>query len=790
MFVNFFDFSEESMSFNQELVSDYRVTLSWIFLESIYKNRNKLSFQYNPDVGVKIMVTDQDIVKYNGCLSKKKLSSKRCSTINIDIDRDSMSRRILNSSSLVDLTMCSTPISRNPETSLFKTNKSNNAQESDGVIDIKCTDISESTNLSIDKSNLLTDGIDSIDGSLTIVVEEKNPTGLNETTLIESKDKESPILLPICTQTSESKNPRYRLDVLIQCIEKNLSVSEFDNSNDISNSSSHLLASQLNEIENSNSSSDIPKQSSIDGGNIHHHNIVKSTNDTPEKLNILLTMLKVIHRQFVSQTNKFCDSSLILDESHLTKSLILVSNYFSRLDGQHINHRPQEDCTEFMNFFLNRLFEFSTKSYKSETFEFKEISKTFCTQCKNLHFCRSVESIQLDIPLSDTIQDSLDKFLNDPNVLADYICMNCSSVGYSHEIRSISNMSPILILTLKRFEFIGGQSRKLKYKTRLNEMLTINNTFYTLRSVIFHTGENKENGHYYCICLCSHSDTDGNVHKEWYKFDDSNVSKVDFDHVKYKDELNESCYVTFYQRTDASLNDSGSCKGIIQDHVDIPCPLGIKNIGNTCYMNSVFQSIAFMYAHCIPTLDNSLLPNNLKSSLYFKIEHKDNNNVCNASTIVTDISSKVSGSFNILNDNNKSEQGDDFNATFHETNIKEQIGSMDNPQRCIKVTPVSKIVDGSLNVNLKDPFNNRKRKNSYQAEVVNEHQNYTNEKYPSELVVAMERSITESNNRVHNITQQNNVINGEGISSSNSVEVDNDMNILGEEDGITKVKSL
>ena len=97
MFVNFFDFSGESMSFSQELVSDYRVTLSWIFLDSIYKNRKELSFQYDPDVGSKIEITDDDIIKYNQCLSiEKKLSSKRCSTINIDTEKDSMSRRTIS----------------------------------------------------------------------------------------------------------------------------------------------------------------------------------------------------------------------------------------------------------------------------------------------------------------------------------------------------------------------------------------------------------------------------------------------------------------------------------------------------------------------------------------------------------------------------------------------------------------------------------------------------------------------------------------------------------------------
>ncbi|KAF3620337.1 putative glycine-rich cell wall structural protein 1.8-like [Capsicum annuum] len=139
-----------------------------------------------------------------------------------------------------------------------------------------------------------------------------------------------------------------------------------------------------------------------------------------------------------------------------------------------------------------------------------------------------------------------------------------ASVGYDPEIKfscerckvqvsiekqvMLYNVPSVAIFHLKRFQNDGSVVRKVEkhvsFPLELDLLLYTDNNQtnneqikYDLYAVIVHVGSTSSSGHYYCF-ICAEPN-------EWYKFDDSMISRVHEDLV-----LAEKAYIMFYATRD------------------------------------------------------------------------------------------------------------------------------------------------------------------------------------------------------------------------------------------------
>ncbi|KAH8258090.1 hypothetical protein KR038_005666 [Drosophila bunnanda] len=92
----------------------------------------------------------------------------------------------------------------------------------------------------------------------------------------------------------------------------------------------------------------------------------------------------------------------------------------------------------------------------------------------------------------------------------------------------------------------SGDSRS----STLNSRCDPKDTRYDLYAVCYHQGDTLETGHYTAACKNPYD-------RQWYKFDDTRVSKVAEDAIE-QDIINNEAYMLFYQRRSV---DAGECSG-------------------------------------------------------------------------------------------------------------------------------------------------------------------------------------------------------------------------------------
>nr|XP_017027524.1 ubiquitin carboxyl-terminal hydrolase 31 isoform X3 [Drosophila kikkawai] len=92
----------------------------------------------------------------------------------------------------------------------------------------------------------------------------------------------------------------------------------------------------------------------------------------------------------------------------------------------------------------------------------------------------------------------------------------------------------------------SGDSRS----STLNSRCDPKDTRYDLYAVCYHQGDTLETGHYTAACKNPYD-------RQWYKFDDTRVSKVPEDAIE-QDIINNEAYMLFYQRRSV---DAGECSG-------------------------------------------------------------------------------------------------------------------------------------------------------------------------------------------------------------------------------------
>ncbi|XP_047264049.1 ubiquitin carboxyl-terminal hydrolase 20-like [Capsicum annuum] len=240
-------------------------------------------------------------------------------------------------------------------------------------------------------------------------------------------------------------------------------------------------------------------------------------------------------------------SSLAYDGGSLSPwKLVDNLSYFS----SGFRKYQQEDAHEFLQCFLNRL-ESRCNDIVQQVFGGRLVSKLRCYNCG--HCSNTYEpliDVILEIKDADSLHSVLESFtrvekLDDPEIK--YTCERCK-VQVSIEKQLMLYNAPSVAV----FHYCakGGQACFISEEMK-----------YDLYAVIVHAGSTSSSGHYYSF-ICAEPN-------EWYKFDDSTISRVHEDLV-----LAEEAYIMFYTKRDTLCESNASA---IDTSSSAPRPTGAIN---------------------------------------------------------------------------------------------------------------------------------------------------------------------------------------------------------------------
>ncbi|PHU08378.1 hypothetical protein BC332_20238 [Capsicum chinense] len=211
----------------------------------------------------------------------------------------------------------------------------------------------------------------------------------------------------------------------------------------------------------------------------------------------------------------------------------------------------QEDAHEFLLCFLNRI-ESRFSDIVQQVFCIHIVSKLRCCNCG--HYSNIYEpliDVSLEIKDVDILHSVLESFtrvekLDDPEIK--FSCERCKVQVSIEKQWMLYNVLFVAIFHLKRLQNDGSIVQKVEkhvsFPLELDLLLYTDNNQtnneqikYDRYAVIVHVGSTSSSGHYYCF-ICAEPN-------EWYKFDDSMISRVHEDLV-----LAEKAYVMFYAKRD------------------------------------------------------------------------------------------------------------------------------------------------------------------------------------------------------------------------------------------------
>lgn len=154
-----------------------------------------------------------------------------------------------------------------------------------------------------------------------------------------------------------------------------------------------------------------------------------------------------------------------------------------------------------------------------------------CMKCnKKLRRIEKMNSLSLEY--ANTLERSLQKYL-DKEILTDkIICTNCNTSSYFKKYPKIKKSNKIFTIHIKRFTSDNFKLKKIRKDINIPDTLKIKRKNYRLFGFIVHKGRISY-GHYTSFVI---------KNNECYMFDDISVKSVDIDMY-----LNQA-YVLFYER--------------------------------------------------------------------------------------------------------------------------------------------------------------------------------------------------------------------------------------------------
>jgi ubiquitin C-terminal hydrolase len=216
----------------------------------------------------------------------------------------------------------------------------------------------------------------------------------------------------------------------------------------------------------------------------------------------------------------------------------------------------QHDAQEFLSILFGQIESECPEIYKSFIKPMFAIETTDFVECLDCHRISESDCVLLDLPLSvpksETLEQALQEFLKTEQLQGNdqYYCDNCHKKVDAIRGSKFKNLPTVLIFTLKRFTYQGGDMQRQKLNTRLafNEVLRMeeflretSDTLYDLVGVLVHGG-NTRGGHY----VVNVKDLDSN---KWWLMDDDNVRDgSDLEKTFGGDHCKSNAYMLLYRR--------------------------------------------------------------------------------------------------------------------------------------------------------------------------------------------------------------------------------------------------
>ena len=257
----------------------------------------------------------------------------------------------------------------------------------------------------------------------------------------------------------------------------------------------------------------------------------------------------------------------------------------------------QQDGQEFMKLFLTlleRSFEGIPELEEkiSKMFRGKAGYQTRCLTCQNLSQSshRFDDFSELDIPIKGykSLEESLGSLLA-PEILDgdnQYLCEHCNCKRDATRQLVVKEMPPFLCLSLQRFVFDLKKMDRVKATDKFSFPLELdsatithdyqqsNRFMYDLEGILLHKGSSARQGHYVAHVAVGSKGKGKNV---WYRFDDTDVSKLEsgsFGHADHgcrtkppqKDQKKQSPSVPIATKNEQELQQEGVIDLSVDDY--------------------------------------------------------------------------------------------------------------------------------------------------------------------------------------------------------------------------------
>ncbi|XP_050689709.1 ubiquitin carboxyl-terminal hydrolase 46-like [Eriocheir sinensis] len=186
-------------------------------------------------------------------------------------------------------------------------------------------------------------------------------------------------------------------------------------------------------------------------------------------------------------------------------------------------------------------------------------------RCLNCEAVRSTDEVlnnlSVEVHQNTSITHCLRCFFSTETISAEnkVLCENCCSLQEHQKRTRVKKLPTILVLHLKRFQFLGQYNRTLKLSHRVVFPLELRvfdtssdavnpDRLYDLAAVVVHCGTGINRGHYIAIVKS---------HRFWLLFDDDAVDKIDpsvmeefYGLTSELQKSSETGYILFYQARD------------------------------------------------------------------------------------------------------------------------------------------------------------------------------------------------------------------------------------------------
>lgn len=212
---------------------------------------------------------------------------------------------------------------------------------------------------------------------------------------------------------------------------------------------------------------------------------------------------------------------------------------FTSYTGQKDAHEFMKKLLDFLNAGLLVLFD---ESIIDKLFSGKLDNFTQCLECGNKS--KIEECIDLTIPINLAEKTDIQTYINnyfDVEELDEnnkWFCDKCQQKQMAIKYSFINKYPELLMLSLSRFEFdIFGS--KIRKDVIVNETIELFDQKYTLSSLIIHSGNNLEFGHYTALVKYPNN--------KWYLCDDTTIS-VEKQLLIKNNHTNKDVYLLFYRK--------------------------------------------------------------------------------------------------------------------------------------------------------------------------------------------------------------------------------------------------